>query len=61
MGIFSKNNFDDFDTDALREMAADAREDSRHSRDRGDGGGHRQMRDEAAELEAEIARREGGR
>ena len=62
MGLFGKTNkLDGFSTDALEEMSADAREDARHA-SRLDREQVRELRAEAAELEAEIEqRRKAGR
>lgn len=62
MGLFStKNDLGGFSTEALKEMAADAREDARYASRRGETGQRRELNAEAGELEAEIARRQGGR
>jgi hypothetical protein len=56
-----KSDLGNFSTEALEEMAADAREDARHASRRGNTAQRRELTDEAAELRAEIERRRGGR
>lgn len=61
MGLFSsRDDLGGFSAEQLEEMAADDREDARFASRRGDTGRRRELSAEAAELEAEIARRQNG-
>ena len=55
----SRSDLSGFTVEALEEMAADAREDARFASRRGETGQRRELDAEAAELQAEIERREG--
>lgn len=55
----SRSDLSGFTVEALEEMAADAREDARFASRCGETGQRRELDAEAAELQAEIERREG--